>query len=137
MSERHGDDFAGLGVEAMDTEHRMQLGMLEALCSALGEGRDRGEIAEILDGVLDYTHVHFMAEELLMRTHAYPEARSHRRGHVELVDALAGLRERVDGAPLQEALEAIEAVRERLRHHIGRHDSALRSFLEARGAPLA
>ena len=63
----------GVGFDQIDGEHRVQLGLLSAVRNAVAEGRGETEVNEILEQLVDYTKVHFMSEELLMRLHAYPQ----------------------------------------------------------------
>ncbi len=129
MSERSGKDTFHIGTEAMQAEHRSQFAMVDALCDALRQGRDQSEIVDILEQVIDYTHVHFMAEQLLMRLHDYPESQVHCLEHAKVLEQLQALREGVQAGTVTNALDVIETIRKGLRAHIGRSDLALSNFL--------
>ncbi len=133
MTERSGTDTFNIGTEDMQVEHRSQFAMVDTLCDALRQGRDQSEIVDILDQVIDYTHVHFMAEQLLMRLHEYPQSQDHCREHARVLEQLQALREDVQAGTVTNALDVIETIRNGLRAHIGESDLALSNFLGARG----
>ncbi len=136
MTERSGEDTFHIGTEDMQAEHRSQFGMVDTLCAALRQGRDQSEIDDILEQVIDYTHVHFMAEQLLMRLHEYPQSREHCQEHARVLEQLQALRRDVQAGTVMNALDVIKTIRKGLRAHIGESDLALSNFLGDRGVPV-
>ena len=109
--------------------------MVNTLCDALRQGRDQSEIDDILEQVIDYTHVHFMAEQLLMRLHEYPQSQVHCREHAIFLEQFQALRRGVQAGTVTNALDAIDTIRKQLRAHIGGSDLALSNFLGDCGVP--
>jgi hemerythrin-like metal-binding protein len=74
----------------VELHHRVQLGLLAALEAQL-EGDLRAPPArETMERLLDFTRVHFQAEELLMRLHRYPQRAPHVAAHARmLAEAIA------------------------------------------------
>jgi len=136
MTERSGEDTFHIGTEDMQAEHRSQFGMVDTLCDALRQGRDQSEIDDILEQVIDYTHVHFMAEQLLMRIHEYPQSQVHCREHARVLEQLQALRRDVHAGTVTNALDVIKTIRKGLRAHIRESDLALSNFLGDRGVPV-
>jgi hemerythrin len=112
----------------MDGEHRVQVGLLSALRDAVTEGRAETEVNEILEQLVDYTKVHFMSEELLMRLYQYPHYEAHVAEHDRMVEQIEQARERhrVGDAATTETLDATLAG---LIEHIGRTDRTLGGYL--------
>jgi len=75
----------------MDGEHRVQLGLIDALCAAVEARSDRDEIGRILDQLVDYSKAHFLSEELLMRLDSYDGFADHVQDHAEMLDTLAAM----------------------------------------------
>ena len=65
------------GVTGMDHEHQVQMGLLLGLEQGLALGKSREQLLSILYQLVDYTNVHFMSEQMLMRLYAYPEIAAH------------------------------------------------------------
>ena len=71
-----------------DHEHEVQLGLLQALCSAAAENSDAAVAGEILERLLAYSEAHFTSEELLMRLKSYDEYEDHLDDHNHMVEVL-------------------------------------------------
>ena len=70
----------------MDHEHRVQVGLIQALEQGLALGRTHDQLRAILAQLVDYTNVHFLSEQLLMRLHAYPDIGAHEAAHDRLIE---------------------------------------------------
>jgi hemerythrin len=73
---------------SIDAEHRVQVGLLELVCSAVESGREAAEVGEILEQLVDYTRAHFMSEELLMRLDSYDDFDEHVEDHGQMLEVL-------------------------------------------------
>ena len=82
-------DFNTASNADTDREHEVQLGLLQALCSAVGDHRDAGSVMEILDQLIAYSEAHFMSEELLMRLKSYDDYEDHVDEHIHMLDMLS------------------------------------------------
>lgn len=123
-----------LGVPSMDAEHALQIGLVEALGRAVAE-RKSGEVAnEILEKLLDYTRVHFLAEELMMRMEGYPAYEAHLAEHGELLLELQRIRAAHERGDHPVTHNAVEGLRSWLSGHVRTQDLAFAAFLSARTA---
>ena len=75
----------------MDGEHRVQLGLIDALCAAVEARAGSEEIGQILETLLEYSKTHFLSEELLMRLDSYEGFDEHVEDHAEMLDTLAAM----------------------------------------------
>ena len=114
-----------VGFEVIDGEHRIQVGLIDAMHDAVRQGRDRSEIDEILERLLDYSKVHFLSEQLLMRLHAYPDHEDHVQDHERMVEAMAELRRAHGEGRYELTLERMDALRRTLVAHIRTRDGLL------------
>jgi hemerythrin len=119
------------GNREMDEEHALQLQLLRELLQNLesGDGPAALELFERLD---QFTGAHFLAEELLMRLHAYPDFEAHRAEHERFVEELAALRSRLTGQGAGAMRDDADAFARRLLAHIATADSALGTFQRSR-----
>jgi hemerythrin len=72
----------------IDGEHRIQVGLINALCDAVDSSKPAAEIAGILEQLVDYSEAHFMSEELLMRLDSYDEFQNHEEEHLKMMVTL-------------------------------------------------
>lgn len=76
---------------AMDGEHRVQVGLINALTEAVESGKTTAEVGQILEQLVDYCKVHFMSEELLMRLDSYAGFEEHVEDHAQMIEALEAI----------------------------------------------
>lgn len=120
-----------LGVPEIDVEHVLQIQILQSITDALARGE--GEQAyELIRQLEDVTAAHFIAEQLLMRLHAYPGYQQHEREHDQLIDELQNLEEQIVGGKKDAASET-RSLELWLVHHIHTADKAFGAFLRDRG----
>jgi len=124
------------GNREMDEEHALQLQLLRELVQNLetGDGPAALEVFERLD---DFTNAHFLAEERLMRLHAYPELEAHRSEHAGFVEELKALRSRLSGGDVDAVRDDADAFARRFLAHVARADHALAVFQRSRKGSAA
>jgi len=120
-------DVLRLGIAEIDMEHLLQVQILTAMLDAFAED-DWPRASELIGQLQDVTEAHFVAEQLLMRLHAYPGYAIHEREHDQLIQELRALEESIvseeTGLPL--AARSFELW---LIHHIHTADKAFATFL--------
>ena len=80
-----------LGVPIIDEQHRVLVDLTNALHAAISDAAGaRDAIADILEGLLDYTHNHFIVEEVLFQKHGYPDADKHLSEHSGFTGKMMG-----------------------------------------------
>ncbi len=118
MSPRAWDEAIGTGVESMDTEHRLQVSLVNALEELVRQSTDATLVSKTLAQLVDFTSVHFLSEELMMRLYAYPQLDAHTLEHGRLLDQVAEIRGKVEQASFAEALQQIDALRVWITAHV-------------------
>jgi hemerythrin len=114
----YGAESAG----AMDAEHQVQTGLVRALCDAIRCGADAAQTREILDQAVEYSAVHFLSEQLLMRLCSYPNYDDHVLDHDHMMDALRKVAIRQGGLDGSEALNEAQDIMSFLARHIAARD---------------
>ena len=133
-AERHRDLVTGN--RQMDEEHALQLSLLRELVENLDSG-DAPAALEVFERLEAFTRAHFLAEELLMRLHAYPASEAHAADHAAFVRELQGVRARLADGLDEAAREDAAAFARRLLAHIASADHAFADFQRAGGASAA
>ncbi|MFN7990401.1 MAG: hemerythrin family protein [Thermoanaerobaculia bacterium] len=120
------------GNREMDGEHVLQLHLLRELVQNLDAG-DVAAAAEVFESLDHFTSAHFLAEELLMRLHAYPDFEAHAGAHAGFVGELKSLAARLSAGADETLREEVDAFARRLLAHIATADHALGEFQRTRG----
>ena len=121
-----------LDVPSLDAEHALQIDLVEALGRAVAEGKSPEVAGEILEKLLDYTRVHFLAEELMMRMESYPSYEAHRAEHGELLLELQKLRGAHERSDRPATHDTVDGLRSWLGGHVRTQDRAFAAFLASR-----
>jgi hemerythrin len=69
----------------LDEHHHALFRLVDQLNEAILEERENEIIGQVLDALVDYTKMHFAAEEHLMRQVGYPGLPQHKEAHGRLV----------------------------------------------------
>lgn len=117
----------------VDLHHRVQLGLVKALEAQMAPGGDRAEAARTLSRLLDFTRIHFEAEELLMGLHAYPQAEAHAAAHRRLLAEAEAIRREHGAGDGPEARRTAERLRGWLLDHLRGPDQAFGTWCHENG----
>lgn len=124
-------EHAKTGIAEMDQEHALELQIVRSIQSALADSDD-DKVSELLQQLEDFTNAHFLAEQLLMRLHAYPGYEAHQEEHDHLMAELEELSRNIQtGSSVNPATEA-ENLERWLLTHIQSSDQALAEYLKQR-----
>ena len=129
MRPRAWDEGITTGVGSMDTEHRLQVSLVNALEEVLRQNQDRALADRTFAQLVDFTTVHFHSEELMMRLYAYPQLDVHAAAHGKLVDQVRSIQTKYQANEIAEALEIIAELRGWLVNHIKSMDQGFALWL--------
>ncbi len=113
----------------MDGEHQVQFALMDALDAALTESNAASQVRELLSQLADFSDVHFLSEQLLMRQYGYPEYDAHVADHAAMIKQLKRMAEALDSGTGDSEQSGLTALRGMLVRHIGSRDQALHDFL--------
>ena len=68
----------------VDAQHKNLLKIVNELHQAMVGGHGKQQLGEILSNLVKYTQVHFNTEEMLMKSHDYPDYLNHKCEHDRL-----------------------------------------------------
>lgn len=131
MSDPTNPSATSSDTENINNEHRIQLGMINALCEAVEAGESADKIHEVLDQLTAYSELHFTSEELLMRLYSYPSYDDHVLDHEAMTERLQQITQQFSKGQNIMALQTASEMREFLLAHINSRDKALEEFLIA------
>ncbi len=122
-----------LGVAEIDRQHQWLVQLTNQLHDELSRPEPRREaIGDVLEGLVDYTHNHFIVEEVLFQQHDYPETPAHKAEHDGFTSKAMELLMRFEMGE-EITFEALDFLKEWLVHHICKVDRAYLPFFQAKG----
>lgn len=130
MSEFEWSEAMSVGVEALDSDHKC----LMRIINLLEEVHDSKDASRVVDMVLDtlmlYGRFHFAREEQVMEACEYPGKAFHSLEHQGFARYITKLRERYGSkADIKMAGELLEYLTGWLRHHILIQDMAFKPYV--------
>lgn len=74
-------DDLSVGIQEIDEQHKVLVGLLNELHTAISGHKGSAECRVILDRLAEYARAHFAVEESLMRVLGYPDYENHNGPH--------------------------------------------------------
>jgi hemerythrin len=123
-----------VGVPYIDEQHQDLFRYAEELYAAMAGGQGKAVLARTLERLIDYTRLHFAAEERLMRVREYPGAMAHKAEHQALAQRVMDFAADYKTGQAVVTEELMQFLRSWLETHIKQSDMQFAAFLKA-GAP--
>ncbi len=119
-----------LGVQDLDSEHELLLGVVRALEKAVTSGTP-AQIDALLQQLAEFTRVHFATEEIMMRLYEFPDFAAHQLDHARLVDQVEVVRTEYAHGHVQPTRALAAALRHWFTEHVRTRDAELARFIRA------
>jgi hemerythrin len=123
------DSPVRIGEKSIDAEHDLQMQLLDSLTKSLQKGGDFSPTRYVLEQFIEFSDMHFLSEQLVMRLHSYPGYEPHLEEHTRLMKKVREIRETIFQGEQQPSLGLITELRDWLLHHIATEDAAFGEFL--------
>jgi len=133
MTPLRWDEGISTGVDSMDAEHRLQVSLVNALEELVQRGADKPLLQRTLAQLVDFTSVHFLSEELMMRLYAYPQHDAHKLEHGRLSEHVRELQGRIGSGEQQAAIDSVTGLHAWLVEHIKSMDQAFAKWCAKNG----
>ncbi len=121
---------ARTGEITIDTEHDVQLQLLDSLAQTLQKPEGLSPANFILDQFIEFSDMHFLSEQLVMRLHGYPGYEPHLEEHTRLMKKVREIRSNVNRGEEKISLQLVHELRAWLLTHIATEDIAFGEFLK-------
>jgi hemerythrin len=130
MSEAAQTVPARTGENTIDAEHDVQMQLIDSLSQALQEASGLSPANYILDQFIEFSDMHFLSEQLVMRLHGYPGYEPHLEEHTRLMKKVREIRSNVAKGDVNISVHLVQELREWLVTHIAVEDVAFGEFLK-------
>ena len=123
-----------VGDKTIDAEHDLQMQLLDSLSQGLAKGGDFTATRHLLEQFIEFSDMHFLSEQLIMRLHGYPAYEPHLEEHTRLMKKVREIREDILRGEVGSSLQLILELRDWLLTHISTEDAAFGDFLAKKEA---
>jgi hemerythrin len=120
------------GEKATDTEHDLQLQLIDSLAESIEKEGDFSPARYVLHQFIEFSDMHFLSEQLVMRLHNYPGYEPHLEEHTKLMKKVRDIRNSIVRGDQKLSQELVEGLREWLLTHIATKDVAFGEFLKSK-----
>ncbi|MGA2002118.1 MAG: bacteriohemerythrin [Terriglobales bacterium] len=128
------NDKMSVGVGSLDGDHKKLVGLLNELYDAVQAGKGKDALGKTLDGLIDYTKIHFANEEKFFRQTAYPDFVEHKKQHDDLTHQVIDVQQKYkSGATGTLSLEVMNFLKNWLINHIRVTDKKYGPYLNSKG----
>ena len=121
------------GIQSIDEQHKWLVNATNQLHDEINQpDPDNKRVESILEGLIEYTFNHFIVEEDLFKRFDYPQSKAHVEEHNKFTTTAALLLSKFESGQNVNN-EALDFLKEWLKHHIMKADMAYVPFLKAKG----
>ncbi len=119
-----------VGVMEIDSQHKMLIDIINHLHEAMTLGGKPQLMLKAFAELVEYTRLHFSAEEKLMQSWGYPQLEEHKRKHRAMVAHIEGYRAGLESGSAATSMKLMTFVKEWLSRHILETDQGYRPFVK-------
>jgi hemerythrin len=123
-----------VGIAVIDEDHKKLVAMVNQLYDAVQAGHGKDALGKTLDGLIDYTVMHFAREEKFFQETGYPDAVAHKKEHADLTKQVLDVQAKYrSGATSTLSLEVMTFLKNWLVKHIQGSDRKYGPHLNGKG----
>ena len=130
MGQNGGAVPVRVGEKMIDAEHDLQMQLLDSLSQAIQRGGELSPMKYILEQFIEFSDMHFLSEQLVMRLHSYPGYEPHLEEHTRLMKKVREVRANLMKGENQPSLVLVRELKDWLITHIATEDVAFGEFLK-------
>ena len=124
------DESMSVGVGILDSDHKRLLDMFNGLLKTGVSTKSKDDLIPLINGLRDYTDVHFRREEAFMERHGFPDLEEHKAAHRYFVDEVEKLgRELAGDHTMMLRIDLILLLKDWLIEHIQSTDKQYKPYL--------
>lgn len=117
-----------VGVAEMDNQHKRLIALINELDDAMKLGKGKDVLGKILNGLVNYVHTHFKAEEAFMEKIGFNELENHRTEHIKLTNDVEKFNNDFKEGKTILSVQIMNFLRKWLLDHIGKKDKVYGEF---------
>ena len=125
-------DAYSVNMTTIDFQHKRLFQMAAELHRAMIAGAAKASLSQLLQGLMQYTVVHFAYEERLMQEAGYPEFAAHKAQHDDLSRRVREFQKDFEEGRIATGITLLQFLKEWLQKHIMESDHKYAPYLKAK-----
>lgn len=128
------NDKLSVGVDVIDQDHKKLVSLVNDLYDAIQAGKGKEKVGPVLDGLINYTKLHFAREEKFFVQTEYPDTAAHKKEHENLTKQVVDVQTKYKaGVTSTLSLEVMNFLKNWLINHIQGTDRKYTPHLHQKG----
>lgn len=127
------DPSFSVQVRRCDEDHKKLFAIINTLHDAMSVGKGGEVVQRVVEELLDYTKVHFSAEEALLERTKYPGLTGHRQRHKEFVTKVEEFQKDLAHGKAGQSIVVLTFLKDWLTNHIRQIDQQYSAHMKASG----
>ena len=116
-------------IPQIDAQHQRLFALAAELHAAMADGKGKAVLEQSLAQLVDYTKVHFAAEEELMGKYRYPQAVAHKAQHDQLTAQVVDLQKKFRAGNAGLTISLMVFLKNWLEQHIAGSDQQYSAYI--------
>jgi len=122
-----------LGIEEIDGQHKKLIELINDLHNAMKERKAKEIMSKIIDGLTEYSIVHFSKEEKYFDDFKYTNSFSHKREHQSFIKKIKEFKSDFDKGKIMLSMEIMDYLKAWWTDHIQKTDAAYAPLFMEKG----
>jgi hemerythrin-like metal-binding protein len=119
-----------LGIEAIDTQHKMIMEKFNELQEAINKRKEQEMISQLIVALIEYSKLHFRDEEDLFAKNKYPKAGAQKIAHLNFTKEAEDFYRAYVRDPMLNPLPIIAFLKDWIENHMLTLDMEYKEFIE-------
>ena len=126
-------DEYSVGIQSIDQQHKIWIGLINKLHDAMSKGEGKKILSDIYEEIVAYTKTHLKNEEILFQKYSFPDIAAHKLVHDKLTQQVLDKQKEIQEGKTVLTMEVMTFLKNWLIDHIQNTDKKYSAFLISKG----
>jgi hemerythrin-like metal-binding protein len=126
-------DEYSVGINSIDQQHKIWIGLINKLHEAMGKGEGKKVLGDIYEEIVEYTKTHLKNEEVLFEKYGYSDTAAHKMVHSKLTNQVLDKQKEFNEGKSVITMDVMNFLKSWLIDHIQNTDKKYSAFLISKG----